>query len=266
MNQGAPIVRTLLLLNIGLFVGGWLIEANFSQTLGLRHLQSPFFEPYQLLTHMFIHGGFWHLFGNMLALFIFGSVLENYMGSQRLLLFYMICGLGAAALYSGINYYEMWVMEQALREFMASPSPEALHQYIINYTGGYRMMNPAVYEFVQTHYADQPDSTALTAQARELATALYEKELNIPMVGASGAVFGILLAFGMLFPDVRLMLLFPPIPVKAKYLVGFYALYELYSIYQNAPGDNVAHFAHVGGMIFAFILLKVWGYRRADYY
>ena len=112
-------------------------------------------------------------------------------------------------------------------------------------------------EFSDEYY-ENPNDTYYKDQAMSIVETMYSQRTNIPMVGASGAVFGILMAFGMLFPNMTLMLLFPPIPVKAKYLVLFYGLYELYAELQRAPGDNVAHLAHLSGMLIAFILLKYW--------
>ena len=111
-------------------------------------------------------------------------------------------------------------------------------------------------------FYNNPGNASLVAESRQAVKAYLSQAINAPMIGASGAVFGILMAFGMMFPDLPLMLLFFPIPIKAKYFVALYGFFELYSGLHRTPGDNVAHFAHVGGMIFAFILLRYWGIRQ----
>lgn len=172
---------------------------------------NPSFKIWQPLTYMFIHAheNIGHLLGNMFGLFIFGSALETFMGTKRFLIYYLICGVGAAILNSIINSYEMSLL----------PS----------------------------------ESTSLLEQAR------------IPMVGASGAIFGILMAFGFLFPNVEMMLLFFPFPLKAKYFVALYGVYELV---QGTAGlqSGIAHFAHLGGLLTGFILLKFFGFSKRNYY
>lgn len=216
-----PIVRNLLFINIGLLLIEYLLKLDLAQGFGLYYFKSPFFEPYQILTYFFLHADFGHLFGNMLSLFFFGPLLESYMGGKRFFNFYMICGFGASILYMFVNYWEMSNLENAINVFNASDNQAALE-------------------------------TAIQAYRAKLAT---------PLVGASGAVFGILMAFAMIFPNVEMMLLFLPIPIKAKYFVGFYGAYEIYAEIWTKVGDNIAHTAHLGGMLFAFILLKYWGYK-----
>jgi hypothetical protein len=121
-------------------------------------------------------------------------------------------------------------------------------------------------EAIETRYYESPDDTGLINQTRDIVVSVYDFLSNRPMVGASGAIFGILMAFGMLFPNTTLMLLFPPIPIKAKYFVAIYGFFELYAGLQRVEGDNVAHFAHLGGMLVAFILLKIWQKSRNKFY
>ena len=191
-------VKNLLLINVGMYViTDFLGMQLVKYTLMLHSFHSPEFQPFQLFTHMFLHGGFSHLLFNMLGLFFLGPLLERVWGSSRFLIFYMVCGVGAAVLFATISYF----------------------QGVLN-----------------------------------------------PMLGASGAIYGLLMAIGMLFPNTEFMLLFPPIPLKAKYLALGLGLIALFSGLNNAAGDNVAHFAHLGGMLFAFILLKIWQKKRGSFY
>jgi membrane associated rhomboid family serine protease len=188
---------------------------------------SPFFQPWQIITHMFMHGGLGHLFFNMFALYMFGSQLERLWGPQRFLNYYIISGLG--------GFF--------------------LHEFFIGL------------DFYQTYGTFFPDRSQLVPNGMSDMQVVYILEATFGrVVGASGAVFGILLAFGLLFPNTRLMLLFPPIPIKAKYFVMGYGLIELGLALDNGSGDNVAHFAHLGGMLFGYILLKRWQKERGTFY
>ena len=217
------VVKNLLILN-GLFFLATVSLNNLGidlvKILGLHQFQSPEFRPHQLITHLFMHGNFTHLFFNMFALWMFGKILENVWGSKRFLIYYMITGIGAASIHLLISQYQIISISNQI--------PEMVNLAI---EGRY---NPTI-----------PISKKLT------------QLIITPTVGASGAVFGLLLAFGMLFPNALLYLYFA-IPIKAKYFVIGYGLIELYAGISNNPADNVAHFAHLGGMIFGFFLIKYW--------
>ena len=211
------VVKNLLIIN-GLFFLATIAAANFEvdliRLLGLYYIESEYFQPYQIISHMFMHGGPLHIFSNMFALWMFGSRLENFWGPKRFLFFYFFTGLGAALIHSTVTYLEIAQLQNSLTDPM-----------------------------------------------------YLQQVKNIPTVGASGAVFGVLLAFGMIFPNTQLMLLFPPIPIKAKYFVFFYAIFELYAgISSIQGGSNIAHFAHLGGMLFGFILIKYWNRSRKNFF
>ncbi len=201
---------------------------DLNEILGLYFPKSSNFRPFQILTHMFMHAGFWHLFFNMYALYIFGQVLENVWGPKRFLIYYLVCGLGAALVHETVIAFEYNSLIQKL-------SPESI-QTVIN--DGAALLK-------QGRTWDDPEMQSL------------QMLLNIPTVGASGAVFGILLAFGVLFPNTQLMLLLPPIPIKAKWFVMIYGGIELYLAFTQ-PGSNIAHAAHLGGMLFGYILIRYW--------
>ena len=210
------VIKNLLILN-GLFflaqntVGRELI--NMEDLFALHTWQSPFFRPWQFITHMFMHGNLGHIFGNMFALWMFGSILENLWGPKRFLTFYLVCGLGAALCHMIVLYFEN---EHIISAFN---SLDAISQ----------------------------------AENREL---VYAK-LNEATLGASGAVFGCLVAFGYLFPNTKIYIYFF-IPLKAKWFVLLYAGFELSMAISNSAGDNVAHVAHLGGALVGFLLVYFW--------
>ncbi len=230
------VIKNLLIINGLFFLATFVLGSSFGvdlvSTLGLYLPGSPNFQPYQLITHMFMHGGFSHILLNMFALWMFGYALENFWGPKRFLIYYLVTGLGAAALHLGINY---WEASSLYSELMAQGySPTDLRegiQYFIDTRRGYSNWSPEMEQYVLKY--------------------------GTPTVGASGAVFGILLAFGMMFPNTYIYLYFA-IPVKAKYFVMGYAAIELWSGIQNDPDSNVAHFAHLGGMLFGYLLLRYW--------
>lgn len=254
MFQLTPVVRNLLLVNILIFAAERLLEVNMPDLFGLRFPSSSEFAFYQILTHMFVHTGFGHIFSNMLALIVFGPALEMLWGGKRFLLFYLICGLGASACYLAVESFELYQLYAAVDRYLQNPNYAAFDRLVAEFGS---IHNARLTGFLE-HFGDNPNSSELIAASKQIALKMYETKLNIPMVGASGAIFGILIAFGMTFPNMELILLFPPIPVKAKYLVLFYGVYEIYSVIKAAPTDNVAHFAHLGGMLFGYILIRQW--------
>lgn len=217
MFRVTGVVKHLLVINVLMYFGTLFIlkepggtmmrdlinmqETDFMSwgkyILALFYPTSEYFRPYQLVTHMFMHGNLTHLFFNMFALFMFGPAIEARLGEQKFLLYYFITGFGAMALHLGV-------------------------------------------------------------QAFEFSAGLPGYNAHIPMLGASGAIFGVLTAYGMLFPDNKIMLLFPPIPMKAKYMVILFAAFELFAGLGPFKGDGVAHFAHLGGALFGFLLILYW--------
>jgi membrane associated rhomboid family serine protease len=236
-----PVVKNLIIINVIMLLATYVVENVFrfdlSGTLGLYFFQSAHFRPFQIITHMFMHGGITHLFFNMFALWMFGRVLEQVWGSQRFFLYYFVTGLGAVVLHSVVNFIEI----SALKSHLTAD------QINLVLSDGYSLW--------------EQGKTFSDPQMAKLCTFL-----NVPTIGASGAVFGVLLAFGMLFPNTELMLLFPPIPIKAKYFVIGYGVIELFMGVSNFKFDNVAHFAHLGGMLFGFILIKYWNRRKDIFY
>ena len=195
------VVKNLIIINAIVFVVTMLAQKFMYETFSLFYFTSPFFKPFQLITYMFMHGDFWHIFFNMFSLYMFGSVIESYWGGKKFFLYYMICGIGAGLINELVMY-------------------------------------------LQIAFAETPG--------------LVEAAINrVPTVGASGAIYGLLLAYGMMFPNNVLQFVFPPIAMKAKWMVIIFGAIELLSGL-SGRGGNVAHFAHLGGMIFGVIMILYW--------
>lgn len=261
-----PVVKNILIINVLFFLGNGLIGNILNQEsvhiFGLHFFKSEYFKPWQFITHMFMHGGWTHLFFNMFALFMFGRVLEQVWGARRFLLYYAVCGLGAAALHTFVMWLDYSSMQTAFTAFKNTPDPGLLANFISENS---IPVKPFVYEFIDSWSAN-PSMQGYASQGVAIFRNCIDYIINIPTVGASGAVFGLLLAFGMLFPNTQLMLLFPPIPIRAKYFVIIYGILEFFLGIRGGAGDNVAHFAHLGGMLFGFLLIKYWNKYGSRFY
>ena len=193
MHRNATVTRNLIAINVIIFIATLLNENYMMGSFALFYPGSHYFRWWQIVTHMFMHGGFWHIFFNMYTLYMFGSVVEEIIGSRKFLIYYFVCGLGAAGLHLGVEALQV--------TFFAAALP--------------------------------------------------------PVVGASGAIFGVIIAFAMLFPESRLTLLFPPVTMKARTMVIVFAAIELFTGVTGFA-DGIAHFAHLGGMLFGWLMIRYW--------
>ncbi len=252
-----PIVRNLLLINLAIFLLDGVTHESLNSLMGLRNIGANNYAPWQYITYMFLHADFMHLFSNMLLLFFIGPWLEQVLGSRRFLVFYMICGVGAGIINNGVNYLEDTMQKQAIEVYKQDPNPDAFVNYLNDYE-------------TQVYYEQPEQFNNFTENfnAREsvrFIESFYYQRLNARMsvtVGASGAIFGILIAFALIFPNLELMLLFFPVPIKAKYLVAFMVLFELYSGINYSAVSNVAHYAHLSGALLGFLMIYIWGIKR----
>ena len=263
-QQLPTIVKNLLIINVLVFLIQQLFAArgislgnglSFDDVFALHYWASPDFHWWQLFTHMFMHGSLTHIFFNMFALWMFGRILENVWGPQRFLIFYLICGVGAAFCHLGVLTYEFQPFHNAIMQYQQHPN---INDFV-RIANTYPIEDLANANILINKWQMQPDSVACASQSIEI----LKTHMNEATVGASGAIFGLLFAFGYLFPNTLLYLYFA-IPVKAKYFVAGYAVLELFSGIRNSAGDNIAHFAHLGGMLFAFILLRIWKDRNRN--
>ena len=202
-----PVVtRNLLVINVVMFIATLVNEEFMVSTFSMFYPASPFFRFWQPFTYMFMHGGFWHIFFNMYTLLMFGTVIERTIGTKNYIIFYLVTGLGAMALHTGVEYLQA-------SHYLAAGTPAA--------------------------------------------QVSYNQLLRTPMLGASGAIYGLLVAYAMLFPDARMTLLFPPITLDAKWWVGIFIVIELLTGI-TGTGMGVAHFAHLGGALLGFLLIWAW--------
>ena len=264
MLRLTPVVKNLLIINIVVYLLQSLLQGvNVTGILSLWKFGSENFAPYQFVTYMFAHGGFTHILFNMFGLIFLGPLLEQFWGPKKFLIFYMVTGIGAGFLYSGIEYVQVSKLRNQVEVYLSDPNPESFNRLIANNDDG---IKPEIYDFID-RYAEEPDNQRLRGLSIDYAGQLLDIKWNYgSMLGASGAIYGILMAFGLLFPNTELMLLIPPIPIKAKYLVLILGGIALYSGLNAGAEDNTAHFAHLGGMVFAFIMIQIWKKDRNQFY
>lgn len=260
-----PVIKNLLIINTLAFLGYYslynVFHIDLNDLFGMHYIGSDKFEPYQLVTYMFMHGSFGHLFFNMFALWMFGNTLENYWGAKRFLIYYFITGFGAALTHYAIVYFEIHPIISAIDAFLANPNTADFKTFMESsnfQVASYDIQNNYSH-FLRLYNGAVADNPAKALQQAIFFMNQYRADyLNAPLIiGASGAVFGLLLAFGMTWPNSVIYLYFA-IPIKTKYFVIIYGAIELYSGISSAQGDNVAHFAHLGGMLFGIVMILMW--------
>lgn len=261
------VVKNLLIINALMYLAQIVAEKSFGirleDMLGLRYPGSMEFRPWQFITYMFLHGSFLHLFFNMFALWMFGYALENIWGPRRFLVYYFITGIGAALVHYLVIHLQIHPDLVKLDALIADPNAPALFDYISRNTLQINQYSGDIYQQSQKFQealealAYNPDNRQALLIARNFLVDYREYFMSLPnVIGASGAVYGILLAFGMLFPNTLIFVYFF-FPLKAKYFVILYGLIELFYGFSGTD-SNVAHFAHLGGMIFGFFLILYW--------
>ena len=236
MGRITETVKVLLIINIIFFVGAYTMGDQAIRLFALWFFENENFGVWQIVTHMFMHGSFMHILFNMYALWAFGSPIEQVLGKEKFIFFYFSAGIGAAVIHTLVNYYHVQAGYNALLD--AGMDPEGIQQML--QTGQY-------------------STGILNSVSKDMLTEFYTA-YNTPAVGASGAIYGVLVAFGMMFPNVELFLLFVPVPIKAKYFIPGLIAIDLFSGFTGYSlfGGGIAHFAHVGGALFGFIMMWYW--------
>lgn len=233
------VVKQLLIINIILFGATYFVPV-LTEYFALFYFENPLFRFWQILTHMFMHGSVLHIFFNMFALYSFGSTIEHFWGGKKFLFFYISCGLGAAVLHTAVNYYQV---NTAVDILVSNGFTENSIFEVLNSGRG-------VYNTNWTQLLSQSQLEGLLSS------------YNVYAVGASGAIYGLLVAFAVMFPNAELALMFIPIPIKAKFFVPAILLYDLYSGFNGGAifgtSTGVAHFAHLGGALMGFIMVLIW--------
>ncbi|MCK5815764.1 MAG: rhomboid family intramembrane serine protease [Flavobacteriaceae bacterium] len=234
MNRMTDAVKHLIIINVVVFAAVYLLKIDFSDSLALYFPENEKFGFWQFVTHMFVHGGTMHLIFNMYGLWAFGTPLEQMWGRNKFLFFYFSAGLGAGAIYTLANYYQFnGIYEELVAIGMSGEDIQTLLT-----TGTYN-----------SQILDQIQQSKLVD--------IYST-FNTPAVGASGAVYGVLVAFGIAFPNAKLALMFFPVPVAAKYFIPAIILGDLFFGMTSYSVGNIAHFAHVGGALIGFIIAWYW--------
>lgn len=237
MDNMTDTVKQLIIINALFFIGTLVIGETISYDyLALQYIDNPKFGYWQFVSYMFMHGGWMHIIFNMYGLFAFGSALEQMWGSQKFLFFYLSCGVGAALVHFGVNYYHFqegmdWLVQnnispEEVNSLLREGRYNSMHEQIIN--------QPVINKMMESY--------------------------AVPAVGASGAIYGVLVAFAFMFPNAELMMLFIPFPIKAKYFVPALIGMDLFSGFTGITifGGNIAHFAHVGGALVGFLIMWYW--------
>ncbi|MBR6249872.1 MAG: rhomboid family intramembrane serine protease [Bacteroidales bacterium] len=265
--QLTPAVKNLIIINLLVYTADYVLGNNLhidiDRYFGLHYFLSEQFGFWQFVTFAFLHGSFSHLFFNMFAVFMFGRIVEQTWGAKKFLVYYFVTAIGSGLIQQIAFYFDTNAMVDAIDAYLSDPTSQSLQALISSYGPFSNESNQLLHEFINTYNnLVNTDMNAAVAASRKFVVDYQQLYFNAhTVIGASGAVFGILLAFGMLFPNMRVMLLIPPIPLKAKYLVIGYGVLELFGGIANSSTDNVAHWAHLGGMLFGFLLIKHWNER-----
>lgn len=235
MGRLTEAIKHLIIINVILFVAPQLLQIDISNLLALHFPKNSDFGFWQYVTHMFMHGGFAHILFNMYGLWAFGTPLEQMWGRNKFLFFYFSAGLGAAAIYTIVNYYQF----------------NGIYELFLN--AG--LSNSEIISILEAgSTTDMRVVNAITQEQFNEIVGLY----STPAVGASGAVYGVLVAFGMYFKDAKLMLIFFPVPIAAKYFIPLLLFGDLFFGMTKYSVGNIAHFAHVGGAIIGFLIAWYW--------
>lgn len=240
--QITPVTRNIIILNVIFFAATFFLKyvnINIEPLLAGYFPLSPNFNSWQIITHMFMHGSIMHIVFNMFTLYSFGPVLEQVLGQKKYIILYFAAGLGGFALYNIWNYYEVSQITSFLKA-----NAYNIHE---------------IYKYADNNYSGEMPISSNSEAVREAAQKLFII-LKTPMVGASGAIFGVIAAFSTLFPDAKLIFLFIPFPIKAKYLTPIIIVASIFLGFGQFNGDNIAHFAHIGGALIGF--LYVWNWKK----
>ncbi len=271
------VVKNLLILNVLVYlvsqIESYFFNINLTDILGLHFPLSEKFHLYQLITCMFMHDqtSLFHILFNMFALLMFGKILESVWGPKRFLFFYIVTGIGAGLLHSTVSYYENKPAIDFINSYIQNPDLNDFNVFLgqfkpnsMDLVNHYNAVIPTAFNNALSNN-NIPEALKISVDYMQTYKIDFPNSLP-PAIGASGAIFGILVAFGMLFPNTELYLMFIPIPIKAKYAVILYGVIELFMGVARFSWDNIAHFAHLGGALFGFILVKYWQKGGKNFY
>ncbi|MCE3075095.1 rhomboid family intramembrane serine protease [Chryseobacterium gwangjuense] len=235
-NNIPPITRNIIIINVIVFIVTFFMMPQLYNTLSGFYPFSPNFKSWQIITHMFMHGGYMHIIFNMLTLFSFGPILEQSLGEKKYLILYFLSGLGAFFLFNLWSFIEVQQIVSGLENLGINASE--------------------IYSKAEIGYSGNMNISATTQEGKELSQQLYDV-LRTPMVGASGAIFGVVTAFATLYPDAKIGIMFIPVPMKVKYVMPIVIVISIY-LGVSGNGGGIAHLAHVGGALVGWILARIW--------
>jgi len=261
MFRLTEVVKQLLIINVLFFIAKLAYDQGIftvidMNLLALYYPDSENFRPYQIVTHFFMHGNTMHILFNMFALVMFGSALEQIWGPKRFLIYYLVCAMGAAIVHISSIYFDVSTINGMIDLFKTSPSEG--YRALLDSRMYRSLPDNAQSHLIEIGNALAENANGATAIAGEQLNQLKSLYSNQSAVGASGAIYGLLVAFGMLFPNVELMLLFFPVPIKAKYFIPILMVGEFFMGFRQFSWDNTAHFAHLGGALFGFLMVLYW--------
>jgi len=258
-----PVIKNLVIINVLFFLAqntiGHSSMFNMTDLFALHHVKSPLFQPWQLVTYLFMHANIGHIFVNMLMLWMFGSILENLWGPQRFLIFYFLWCIGAALFHLTFAWYDN---HELLRNFMLVKQDASPANVIAFFNEAGYLNDPQVTSLVNSYQLNSDDPN-FRSQVVSTISDLTNTIISRPTVGASGAVFGVMAAFVYLFPNSYIYLYFL-FPIKAKWMGIIYFGIEIYNAILNNPGDEIARWAHIGGGLVGFLLVLTWNKKKRN--
>ena len=264
MNQTTPAVKNIIIINILMFAAMYVFSHSLGYDLngllGLHYVRASDFGVWQFVTFLFMHGGLSHLFFNMFALWMFGSLIERSIGMRRFLIYYMATGIGSGIMQELVQAFQVSSFTDAVNVVLNDPRVETIQAFINSQQPPTIEAATSLQAFIKEYNGIiGSDASGAETMARSYFCEYQQMWIDAHVtIGASGAVFGLLLAAAMLFPDMTLMLMLPPVQLKMKWYVLIYGVIELFCGVANFQSDNVAHWAHLGGMAFGYIILRRW--------
>jgi membrane associated rhomboid family serine protease len=270
-----PVVTNILIINVLIFTAIHIVgeRLNLVELLGLHMPYSSAFKPHQIITHAFTHVDIFHLLFNMVGLVIFGGMLERLWGGKLFLTFYVVCLLGSCILETSYDVYTYKSGQNAIETFNEDPTPLNYKHTYKKYFARYgseeldHYQESFIYQWTSTaNKPGNPPNEEFVSVATNNLSTLNDLTKESVSIGASGAIVGLMVAFALIFPNAELMLLFLPIPIKAKYYVWFFVLSELFIGFKNVRGDFVGHFAHLGGALSAVLIYLLWRRKHKNQY
>lgn len=262
----SPTSLNILMITLFAFILQMILGEGINRLGALHNYTSEYYLPTQHITYMFLHSGFRHFLYNMLPIIFLGRLLDDYLGAKKYMIIYAVTGLGAGFLYSIIHYYQISPFLASIDQVLAEPLVENLSYVLNSFSGNLKSENTMyLLSYMEEYIYTTNDVTVSEPFLIKLGELRYAIA-NSSMLGASGATFGVITAAALFFPNSEIQLLFIPIPIKIKWIAIVMGVFEFFAVSNPTPGDNVAHYAHLSGMLFAFLLYLYWKTDKKSFY